>query len=171
MASKITVSKVKKAKKIIWALDPFSELKSTWKRSEEVLRALTAKGNILIEPVFVLGSASLNWVGEITPPHIDHFLPITQKAMEKIVKRIDMPNILPPKVIVNKRSSKGSDVKELMKYASQRNAQLIVVNTHARKGIKKVFLGSFAERVLSHSRVPMIFVSPNTLSHALCIVF
>jgi nucleotide-binding universal stress UspA family protein len=50
----------------------------------------------------------------------------------------------------------------IIEYAETSKADLIVMSTHGRSGIKRWALGSVAERVLQISRVPILIVpSPN----------
>jgi nucleotide-binding universal stress UspA family protein len=45
--------------------------------------------------------------------------------------------------------------------ARQRQADLIVIGTHGRSGLRKAFLGSVAERIFRHSNIPVLTVGPN----------
>ncbi len=47
---------------------------------------------------------------------------------------------------------------ELVKAAQDINADLIVIGSHGRTGIKKFFLGSVAQSVLSSSDIPVLVV-------------
>jgi nucleotide-binding universal stress UspA family protein len=42
------------------------------------------------------------------------------------------------------------------------NADLIVMGTHSRKGLSRLFLGSFAESTLLYARVPVMVVGPHS---------
>jgi nucleotide-binding universal stress UspA family protein len=48
---------------------------------------------------------------------------------------------------------------EICKAAKERGADLVVVGTHGRRGLPRVFLGSVAERVVRMSDVPVLTVS------------
>lgn len=49
---------------------------------------------------------------------------------------------------------------ELLKAAEQLNIDLIVMSTHGRSGIQLWAFGSVADRVLRHSKVPVLLVRP-----------
>jgi nucleotide-binding universal stress UspA family protein len=49
----------------------------------------------------------------------------------------------------------------LLQCAYERQVNLIVLGTHGRGGIGKVFLGSVAEKVFRHSPIPVLTVGPN----------
>jgi universal stress protein A len=47
---------------------------------------------------------------------------------------------------------------EIVKYAAEHEVDLIVIPTHARTGLAHIFLGSTAERVISHAPCPVAVV-------------
>ena len=48
----------------------------------------------------------------------------------------------------------------IVDYATSKNADLIVINTHGRKGIKRVILGSVAEKVIQESPCSILALKP-----------
>ena len=54
----------------------------------------------------------------------------------------------------------GTPFDELVRYAAQENADLIVMATHGYTGLKHVLLGSTAERVVRHAPCPVLTVRP-----------
>ncbi len=48
----------------------------------------------------------------------------------------------------------------IVEYAKNKNADLIVINTHARKGIKKIMMGSVTEKVVQESHCPVLALKP-----------
>jgi len=52
----------------------------------------------------------------------------------------------------------GIPYKEVVRLAGELEADLIVMGTHGRTGIKHLLLGSVAERVVRSSRIPVITV-------------
>jgi len=53
----------------------------------------------------------------------------------------------------------GREDDEIIKFAKQEKADLIVMGTHGSSGVEKAFFGSVAEKVLRRSPVP-VFVVP-----------
>jgi len=53
----------------------------------------------------------------------------------------------------------GREDEEIIKFAKQEKADIIVMGTHGKTGIEHVFFGSVAEKVLRHSPFP-VFVIP-----------
>jgi len=53
---------------------------------------------------------------------------------------------------------KGIPADKILEYAQENNIDLIVVGTHGLTGIKKFLIGSIAEKVVRHSRVPVMVI-------------
>lgn len=54
----------------------------------------------------------------------------------------------------------GRAAEEILDYAQNNKVDLIVMTTHGRSGISRWFFGSVAEKVLQHSAVPVLMISP-----------
>jgi nucleotide-binding universal stress UspA family protein len=52
----------------------------------------------------------------------------------------------------------GRTFDQICRFAREINADLIVISTHGRTGLKRLFLGSNAERVVQHSSSPVLVV-------------
>jgi nucleotide-binding universal stress UspA family protein len=52
----------------------------------------------------------------------------------------------------------GGPVTEILRFARERDADLIVMGTHGRTGIKRLFIGSVAENVVRSSSCPVLTV-------------
>ena len=52
----------------------------------------------------------------------------------------------------------GMPADEIIRAAKDRNADLIVIATHGRTGLKHLFMGSTAERVIRHVHCPVLVV-------------
>lgn len=55
---------------------------------------------------------------------------------------------------------RGEPAKEVVAAATQWGADLIVVGTHARRGVPRLMLGSTAEGILRHAHCPVLVVPP-----------
>lgn len=54
----------------------------------------------------------------------------------------------------------GVPANEILKYAEQHGIDLIVMSSHGRSGINRWLMGSVADKVVRHSPVPVLIVSP-----------
>ncbi len=57
----------------------------------------------------------------------------------------------------------GEPYSEIVKYAQQKNVDLIVISTHGRTGISHMLMGSVAEKVVRYSPIPVLTVKPEKL--------
>jgi len=54
----------------------------------------------------------------------------------------------------------GDAAEEILNYIQSQGIDLIIMGTHGRKGLDKIFFGSVAERVVKTSPVPVLVVNP-----------
>jgi nucleotide-binding universal stress UspA family protein len=63
-------------------------------------------------------------------------------------------------VIIDKLG--GQDVAdEILKYADNEDVDLIIMTTHGRTGIKRWAFGSVTDKVVRHSKVPVLVIPPH----------
>lgn len=58
---------------------------------------------------------------------------------------------------------RGEPYREIVKFAQEKNVDLIVISTHGRTGILHVLMGSVAEKIVRYSPVPVLTVKPEKL--------
>ncbi len=61
----------------------------------------------------------------------------------------------------------GSPSQEIIKYINKNSPELVVMGTHGRKGLEKLFMGSVAEEVLRNSKKPVMVLGPKTIDRDL----
>ena len=54
----------------------------------------------------------------------------------------------------------GDVAEEILKYAETNKIDLIIIGTHGRKGLDRIFFGSVAEKVIKMSPVPVLSINP-----------
>jgi universal stress protein A len=88
------------------------------------------------------------------PPDMNE---ITDQARESLN---DLARTFPPDVSVEKIVRLGScePAAEIVEKANDISADLIVIATHGYSGLKRVLLGSTAERVVRHAQCPVLIV-------------
>lgn len=62
---------------------------------------------------------------------------------------------------VNQHVIKGRAAPEIIRFARERGMHLIIMGTHGRTGLDHAVFGSVAEKVVKHSPVPVLTVSPH----------
>jgi universal stress protein A len=83
----------------------------------------------------------------------------TKREMEKIARKQ-----LGRKVRHELVTRIGKPADAILKVAEDLDADLIVIATHGRKGVTRLFLGSVAERVIRASKRPVLMVPPGELA-------
>ncbi len=61
---------------------------------------------------------------------------------------------------IEKKVAMGDVVEEILAYAKECGADLIVLGTHGRKGLEKIMFGSVAEGVVKGASCPVLTVNP-----------
>ena len=61
---------------------------------------------------------------------------------------------------------KGEPYREIIRFAEEENADLIILATHGRTGLSHMLMGSVAEKVVRHSSVPVLTVKPGEMHSA-----
>lgn len=83
---------------------------------------------------------------------LEHRLSDAPKRIQQYVEQIWSDT--PSKVIAHLRA--GQPSRSILQTAVDINADIIVVGTHRRAGLKKLMLGSVAEQVLQHAHCPVL---------------
>lgn len=150
-------------KRVVWALDPFTDLKDSLKSTAALVQSICQRENWALEPVYVLSPDGFNWTGDFSGAWVSRYKPYIEKSMNELLQTLGVESHLPPKVIVNKQLSLRDDVKKLLSYTKRNGAELLVLNTHARKGLSRMVLGSFAETAMLKSKTPLLVINPHTV--------
>lgn len=81
-----------------------------------------------------------------------------EKAEPKLVEQAKK---LPTNVPVKTEVLPAEDfAKAIAEYAGANQVDLLVMSTHGRSGMRRLVLGSVAEAVLRHARVPVLSIPP-----------
>lgn len=140
----------------IWvmAVDPFSQtdLQPLW----NLAKPLSDRAGARMQAAYVLAPASMNWTGEFNGHWMKKYQPI---AEEKLREKLPAEGI-ERTVILCKESGLRASANALIQYANKQKADCIVIATHARSGLERIALGSFAETVILTSKIPVLVVNP-----------
>ena len=148
--------------KIIWAIDALEESGALQEHTLDALRFLVRTTRAKVEPVYIFSPSQMDLSVEFTGPCAENFRPAAQSVIEDLVDRANIPGIGEPKVLIQHLPTIRQMVHALESHARMENADLILLNTHARKGVARMLMGSFAETLILHSRVPVLVVGPGS---------
>lgn len=146
--------------KIIWSIDILSENKKSQEVTVSFLKQLSQKTKLKIKPVYVVR------LGDQVSP-LTHgegkkvFLENVKSAMTRWLSGVKL-SLEAPLPVLQKGLYLRSDIDALVTAAKKEKADLILVNTHARKGLSRFWMGSFAETLMHHSEVPVLFLNPHS---------
>jgi nucleotide-binding universal stress UspA family protein len=76
-----------------------------------------------------------------------------RKDLDKLAKKLELPGS-----VAERHVRTGRAYREICGLASEIGAELIVIATHGRTGLKRLMLGSTAERVVQHAPCPVLVV-------------
>lgn len=148
----------KKPLKILWAIDVLLPEKALRKSDEKLLQVIGRKTSIEVIPVFV---AHLEATLQKNGKGREVFLNEVRLRMIDWLKHSKIPGIQNPEVLLESGVYLRSDVDAVHTFAKKEKADLILVNTHARRGLSRFWQGSFAESLMHQSSVPVLFVNPS----------
>ncbi len=144
--------------KILWAIDAFDGLEELNGKAADYLRDIGTHQSLAIEPVFVLSPGQLGVPVELSARWSDQYLPAAEKALKQKLKDVTITGLLPGKVLMHESESLKGAVDALIRHAVAGKFDLIVTGSHGRSGLKRMFLGSFAETLLLMSSIPVMVV-------------
>ncbi|MGE0528994.1 MAG: universal stress protein [Bdellovibrionales bacterium] len=151
------VSARRKASGKLWimAVDPFTEF--DLKALKSFTYPLAEKAGAQVQATYVLAPASLNWSGDFNPPWMKKYVPVSEASLADALQG----DPVTWKVVTCKESGQRASVNALLSHAKKAKAECIVLSTHARKGLERWALGSFAETLMLASKIPLIVVNPS----------
>ena len=88
--------------------------------------------------------------GIIPPPQDDH--------LHEVRQQLESIEPTDPDVCVTHQLVEGNPATEILRVAEMTNADLIVLGTHGRRGIKRFLMGSVAEYVMERAMCPVLTV-------------
>jgi nucleotide-binding universal stress UspA family protein len=146
---------------ILWALDPFAPDEDY----SILFQALTSwrqggsdSADELV-PVSVISAVKLNWPVEYVAPIEEKTGILEKELIRPVLER--SRQFVRPRILIHPGASKRSSAMVLSEFAKEQKAKLIAVKTHGFRGFRRLWLGSFAESLVTLSSVPVLAVNPN----------
>jgi nucleotide-binding universal stress UspA family protein len=149
---KVPSAKKKSGKIWVAAVDPFAQIEG--QVIVDFAKHLAEKSGATVQPTYVLAPASLNWTGEFSGPWLKKYLPLSEARMAELFGE-------PSRVVTCKDSGQRAAVKALVSHAQRQGAECVLISTHARKGLERLALGSFAETLILVSKIPVVVMNPS----------
>lgn len=146
--------------RIVWAVDAFHLKPKAQLRTLDAIHRLYGDEAVSIQPVSMLP------IGKFDPAS-QHFLDRWNELeargrenVEKLMKSAKFPGLLPPILVRVETDSVAVAARCLLQVAVKEKADVIGVSSHARHGVARVLLGSFAETITMESPIPILVVNP-----------
>lgn len=154
-------------KKIVWAVDAFEENKGALKGMLTLVKNLGVAPEKGIRPVYVAGhwEARLNLAFDV--PAKDRFGKYPQILVSDLLRKAGL-SVAPQKVAVLPQpgTSLKAAADDVVKFAKREKAEAIAIFTHAKKGLDRFILGSFAETLIHRSPLPVVVMNPHSAAPA-----
>lgn len=149
-------------KRVLWAVDPFSSERSLQSAAAWAVRGLLGEcaAEVEVEPVYVINEYPLGIPLQAPGAINEQFQEAGQQGLNRIMASAGLQNTLPLRVLSGPFSGMRGAVDSLVEYAKRSGADVIIVATHARKGLQRWFMGSFAETLMLCSDMPLFVVNP-----------
>jgi nucleotide-binding universal stress UspA family protein len=145
--------------KIVWAVDPFEE-PGRLQAPLKALKYLVEVTNSLVQPVYVLATEKPSESEGDVSDRTEGNLFLNRKVIDSLFKNIYQKNLLPPQVIQANSVYASQITDKLIVYAKNLDADVIVAYTHGESGLNRILRGSFVERLLLRSSIPVVTLGP-----------
>ena len=113
----------------------------------------------IIEPIIMPAGGSDSITGittEVSLVNESEMVRIQQEAAENTIRRIQEQ--YGDQLKITNFTDYGITADGILKCSAEFGADLIVVGTHNRTGIDRLFMGSIAENLVRHSKIPVLVV-------------
>jgi nucleotide-binding universal stress UspA family protein len=86
-------------------------------------------------------------------PPVEQFVSAARTALDRAVSELAVPDVrIVPEV------AEGTPFEEIIRFAREKDIDLIVMGTHGHTGLAHLFLGSVAEKVVRRAPCPVLTV-------------
>lgn len=81
-----------------------------------------------------------------------------REYVEKVADRLEKQGMAVERVV-----AWGQPADEILNYAETHKVNLIVMSTHGRSGVSRWTFGSVADKVMRHSKIPVLIIPPGAV--------
>ena len=131
--------------------------------SEDADRAIDYAVGLAQELKASLTLMTATYIGdtpEVSQSYIEKIRAEAQQRIEAVRQRVEDIGVAVKVVMMN-----GPPAQRIIETAQKESADLIVMGTHGRTGLRHMLIGSVAERVVRHATCPVLVVPSQTEAH------
>lgn len=150
----------KAALNVLWAVDAFEGPAAISEGAAAKMAEQLVQKGAVVTPVFVLSEAQINLWSEVSTPDLSAYQRMARDNILKGLAKIGRVKFAAPKVLTLDITSRRSGAEALASMAVKDKADLILVQTHGRRGVFRALLGSFAESLVLVSKTPVLAINP-----------
>jgi universal stress protein A len=89
-------------------------------------------------------------------PPVEQFAAAARAALERAIADLQRPGLtVHPEVV------EGTPYEEIVRFARERDVDLIVIGTHGRSGLAHILLGGVTDKVVRRAPCPVLTVRPH----------
>jgi nucleotide-binding universal stress UspA family protein len=144
---------------VLWAIDPKDD-PDRLKRSLRMLEYIVKVVHSNVYPVYVVSVAGSSEGKQDPSARNQSDFSLDRKVTAELFKDISLENILPPRILQASSNQIQHTTDTLLNYAESIHADLLIVNTRGDSGISQFFRGSFMNRLLLRSSIPVMALGP-----------
>jgi len=144
--------------KVVWAVSPLEGSARRHTKSLESIFHTFRSLQPTIQPVTLIPAGLMN--PEESQTTWQEITSNLYHQLDQLFSADTTPGLQPARLLRVEGHSNQDSVQALIEFGIQNDADLIVVDSHARKGLQRVLLGSFAEALVMESPIPVLVINP-----------
>lgn len=155
-----------------WAVDPFEEDTYFREHGLSILRPFQKALGVPIKPIAYIDPFRMSGDVPLSPElasqaRTDPFGALQAAAIERLRsmgEKTQGGGFAEPKVLMvqpGELPSLREKAEEISALAAKQGATFVALHTHSRRGLTRLYMGSFAETFVTHARVPTLVTNPS----------
>ncbi|MCX5739145.1 MAG: universal stress protein [Proteobacteria bacterium] len=146
--------------KVLWAFNPFDVNRKLQQVARTTLKAIAGARDQL-EAVYVASPVEIELATAFDVPVEIRFASYPKRLAEEALRKLGFKQMRAT-VLTQNSLSLTSSVRALAMHAAREKADLTLVASHARNGVSRLFLGSFAETLVHLSKTDLLVFQEST---------
>ena len=160
--------RLKKQAVICWALDPFQDPSQHHVHALKVLLPMAKSLGAKIQPVTYAAALEVytghQLAADLQQGKLKGLLAESvNNRLKKMLPASDRPLLQSIHIITPPKGGPADTYTKIVsidRYAQKLGAKFIAIHSHAKSGLKRLLLGSFAEAAISSSKLPTLVINP-----------